>query len=144
MVTENLHLRVEEPDDLILVSACIQDMAIRAADVGWQPGPQRLVLLGNRFRWENAALGPRAGGGASRVRAALRFDFVQSVRRRNWPADGNTVLALMAITFEDDDSLLLSFGGGIALALQQEVLDATLEDISGPWGTAHVPDHDDA
>lgn len=143
MVSENLFLRVEEPDDLILASACVQDMAIRAGDIGWQPDQQRLALVGNRFRWEHAALGPRRGGSASRARSALRFDFVRSVQRRNWPADGETVLALLAVTFEDDGSLLLSFGGDVALRLVQEVLDATLEDLSGPWGTDLMPDHDE-
>lgn len=142
MVTEKLHLRVEEPDDLILVAACVQDMLVRAGDLGWRPAPQQLVLVGNRFRWETAARGPRQGGGASRARSALRFDYVQSVQRRNWPADADTMLVLLSITFEDDGALLLSFAGDVAVRLSQEVLDATLDDLSGPWGTAAVPDHD--
>jgi hypothetical protein len=150
-VTELLLLRAEAPDDLILVSACTQDMAVIAADIAWAPRQRRLVLVGNRFRWEDAARGPKKGGAATRVRSALRFDHVLAVQRRNWPAATDAVLPLLSITFDDEDdaaaggtdvALLLSFGGGAALRLRQEVLDATLEDLSGPWGAAAIPDHD--
>nr|WP_255696885.1 DUF2948 family protein [Sandaracinobacteroides sayramensis] len=151
-------MRAEEPDDLILVSACVQDMAILAHDIAWQPRQQRLALIGNRFRWEDAARGPQKGGAATRIRSALRFDYVKSVQRRNWPAAADAVLPLLSITFDggeadggeadggeaeaEEAALLLSFGGGAALRLTQEVLDATLEDVSGPWGAAAIPDHD--
>ncbi len=151
-MTELLLLRAETPDDLILVSACTQDMAVIAADVAWAPRQRRLVLVGNRFRWEDAARGPKKGGNATRVRSALRFDHVLAVQRRNWPTAADAVLPLLSITFDDEEeaaagkdevSLLLSFGGGAALRLRQEVLDATLEDLSGPWGAAAIPDHDE-
>jgi len=145
MVTEHLLLRAEKADDLLPLSACAQDMAIRAADVAWIARERRLVLVGNRFRWENATRGPKHGGDTSRVRSALRFDFVTGVQRRHWPANTDTVLALLAVTFDDadgGDALLLSFAGGAALRVSQEVLDVTLEDLSGPWGALAIPDHD--
>ena len=142
MVTELLLLRAEEADDLLLLSACTQDMAIRADGIDWAPKQRRLVLVGNRFRWENATRGPNHGGDTTRVRSALRFDFVTAVQRRHWPESGDTVLALLSVTFEDGDALLLSFANGAALRLSQEVLDATLEDLSGPWGALAIPDHD--
>ncbi len=135
-------LRAETGDDLPILSACVQDMAVKAADIAWQPRARRLTLMGNRFRWEDAArVGPRRGGDLTRVRSLLRFDFVDAVRRRDWPANPDTVLALLAVTFEDD-GLILSFGGGAALHLVQEVLDVTLEDVSGAWGASALPDHD--
>ena len=142
-MTELLLLRAEEPDDLILLSACTQDMAVIARDIVWQPKQRRLVLMGNRFRWENAARGPKQGGGATRVRSVLRFDYVGSVQRRDWPLSPDAVLPLLSVTFEGEDELILSFGGGAALRLRQEVLDITLEDISGPWRSSSVPDHDE-
>lgn len=146
-MTELLLLRAEEPDDLILLSACTQDMAIVARDIVWQPKQRRLLLMGNRFRWENAALGPKQGGNATRVRSVLRFDYVATVQRRDWPLSPDAVLPLLAITFgeegENGDELILSFGGGAALRLRQEVLDMTLEDVSGPWRSSGIPDHDE-
>lgn len=157
-MTELLLLRAEEPDDLILLSACVQDMAILARDIVWLPKQRRLVLMGNRFRWENASRGPKKGGAATRVRSALRFDYVEAVQRRDWPLSADAVLPLLSVTFDGDGSdeegsgdessdaeraLLLSFGGGAAIRLTQEVLDVTLEDMSGPWGAAAIPDHDE-
>jgi hypothetical protein len=139
-MAELLLLRAETPDDLIILSACVQDMVVKLADIAWQPGQRRLVLLGNRFRWEDMARGPKTGT-VSRVRSGLRFDFVERVQRRNWPTQRDAVLPLLAVTFEDG-GLVLSFGGGAMLRLWQEVLDVTLEDVSGPWGAAGVPDHD--
>lgn len=140
-MTELLLLRAEEPDDLILLSACVQDMAVKVGDIGWLPRQRLLALVGNRFRWEEAARGPKRGGQLTRVRSLLRFDHVEAVQRRDWPTDPETVLPLLAVTFEDD-GLVLSFGGGAMLRLRQEVLDATLEDVSGAWGAIAVPDHD--
>ena len=121
-----------------MLSALVQDMAVKLSDIRWERRGRRLLLLGNRLRWEDAV---RKGGSVTRVRCLLRFDFVDAVKRRGWPEDGAAVLPLLAVTFEDD-GLVLSFGGGAALRLVQEVLDVTLEDVSGPWGALAVPDHD--
>ena len=127
----------------MVLSACVQDMAVIARDIVWMPRRRQLILLGNRFRWEAANLGPKKGGAATRIRSALKFDYVTSVQRRDWPLSPDAVLPLLSITFEDDDELILSFGGGSALRLRQEVLDITLEDMSGPWRSSAIPDHDE-
>ena len=74
-MTELLLLRAEDADDLKILSACVQDMAVKVLDVAWEPARRRLVLLGNRYRWE--ARQP------TRVRSALRFDGVLKVARRS-------------------------------------------------------------
>lgn len=135
---ERLLLRAEDAEDLKILSACVQDMAVKALDVGWQPRAHRLVLVGNRFRWEE-------GEEATRVRSALRFEAVTRVERREWPDESHAVLPLLAVTEEPDPGegavLLLAFGGGTALRLHCEALDVTLEDLSGPWGALATPDH---
>ncbi|MGQ5702593.1 DUF2948 family protein [Sandaracinobacteroides sp. A072] len=137
-MTERLHLRAEDRDDLAAISALVQDMAVKTGDIGWFPRRRELVLLGNRFRHE-AADRDRA---PTRIRSALRISFVDAVRRRAWPESQDRVLALLALTEEDaGDALLLSFAGGPMLKLSTEVIDVTLEDISGPWGARAVPDH---
>ncbi len=35
----------------------------------------------------------------------------------------------------------MAFCGGSALRLAIETVDAVLEDVTGPWGAAGVPDH---
>ena len=51
-MSELLLLRAEDAEDLKILSACVQDMAVKAMDVAWEPKRRRLVLLGNRYRWE--------------------------------------------------------------------------------------------
>lgn len=131
-MTELLLLRAEDADDLRILSACVQDMAVKPVDVAWVPRQRRLVLVGNRYRWEATA--------PTRIRSALRFEGVLRVERREWPGEGHAVLPLLAVTLEGGQ-LLLAFGGGTALRLHVEAVDATLEDLSGPWGAMAVPRH---
>lgn len=132
MVTEALHIRAEGAEDLPALSALVQDMAVKAGEMAWLPAQRRLALVGNRFRWEAKA--------TTRVRAALRFDHVRRVQRLNWPPDGATVLALLAIRAEGEQ-LTIAFSGGAALRLEAEVIDISLDDISGPWGAKSRPKH---
>ena len=132
-MTERLHLRAEDAGDIPALSALVQDMAIRAADIGRDATARRLLLVGNRYRWEAPT--------PTRSRSALRFDHVEQVQRTGWPAAPDTVLALLAIVAEADGWLRLSFSGGAALRLHPEVIDVSLDDISGPWGASRRPRH---
>ena len=132
-MTELLLLRAEDAEDLRILSACVQDMTVKPVDVAWLPRQRRLVLIGNRYRWEAKA--------PTRVRCALRFDGVLRVARREWPEEAHAVLPLLAVTLDAEGAVLLQFGGGTGLRLQVEALDGTLEDLSGPWGTQAVPEH---
>ncbi len=137
---ELLLLRAEDGEDLKILSACVQDMAVKPVDVRWLARSRQLVLVGNRFRWEAKA--------PTRIRSALRFDGVLRVSRREWPEEAHAVLPLLAVTFgqaegaeEPGGVVLLAFGGGTMLRLQVEAVDATLEDLSGAWGAMAVPSH---
>ena len=132
-MTALLLLRAEDAEDLKILSACVQDMAVKAMDVAWEPKRGRLVLVGNRYRWE--AKSP------TRVRSALRFEGVLKVARREWPEEQHAVLPLLAVTEAAPGELLLAFGGGTALRLQLDAIDVTLEDMSGAWGALAVPGH---
>ncbi|WP_199555334.1 DUF2948 family protein [Sandaracinobacteroides hominis] len=136
-VTELLLLRAEDEQDLRILSACVQDMAVKAGDISWSARHRQLVLVGNRLRWEAVS----EGKPATRVRSALRFDFISRVQRKEWPDEREMVLPLMAIE-PVDGALELIFGGGARLRLEAEVIDITLEDMSGPWGAISLPQHD--
>lgn len=129
---ELLLLRAEDADDLKILSACVQDMVVKPLDVAFLPTARRLVLMGNRYRWE--------AGVPSRVRAALRFEAVLRVSRREWPDEAHAVLPLLSVA-PVDGGVELQFGGGSALRLEVEAVDATLEDVSDFWPTESVPTH---
>ena len=135
-MTEALHIRGESADDVPEISALVQDMAVKAGELAWLPAQRRLALVGNRFRWE--------AKDATRVRSALRIDHVRSAQRLHWPPDGALVLALLAIETAieaEGERLTLIFSGGAALRLEAEVIDISLDDISGPWGASSRPKH---
>ncbi len=134
-----LNLRAESAEDVPPLSALVQDMALMAGDVGYDRRARRLILLGNRFRWE-------APDPPTRVRAMLRFEFVDRAQRRDWPALGEEVFSLLAIEAGEGAggraTFTLFFSGGPTLRLEAEVVDVTLVDLAGPWAAAATPRHE--
>jgi hypothetical protein len=131
-----LHLRAESVEDIAAISALTQDFVTRIADVGYDVRGRRLVLLGNRFCWESEA--------PARVRSALVFSSLVSLRRRDWPA-GDAVLELLAIEAEAGAALVtltLHFAGGAAIRAEAECVDLLLDDLHDARPAAAVPRHD--
>ena len=132
-MAETLRLIGQEADDVPVISALMQDAAVRVDDIVFDARAHRFALVANRYRWEADV--------PSRVRAALHFDGVSRAQRRGWPTDAEAVLALLAIR-ADQGGVTLDFSGGASVRLEAEVIDLVLEDLSGPWGTRTVPRHD--
>lgn len=144
-----LRLRAETADDLQVVSALVQDAVGKVGDVAWLPKKRRLVVLMNRFRWEDAASARGARRPFERVRTALTLDGVMAVKARGIsPADREAVYALLALDFEPGEDcsgrIVARLAGGAELAAEVECLDASLEDLTRPWQAvaAGAPDHD--
>ena len=131
---ERLHLIAAEADDVPVLSALLQDAAVRAIDIGYDAAQRRFALLASRYRWEAKS--------RTRVRAALSIEGVTRVRRKGWPVAPDAVLDLLTIQVEDDE-LALDFAGGASLRLQVEAIDMLLDDIAGPWAAKREPSHDD-
>ncbi len=131
-MVERLHLRAEDGADLPALSALVQDMAIRAHDIGYDRTARRFVAIGNRYRWEK--------GDRTRIRSALRIDGVLAIQRRRWPQLPAAVLDLLAVRLEDG-ALRLDFAGGASVRLIVDDIDMILEDMGGPWGARATPRH---
>ncbi len=133
-----LLLLANEPAEVPLVSALLQDAVVHAGDIAWTPKARRLTLLVNRFRWETHD--------ATRVRSALRVEGVIRLQRRDWPG-GDAVLALLAVTIDGvgvgvGGALTLVFAGGATLRAEVEAIDLIVEDMGEPWPATRVPAHD--
>ncbi|MFC3712495.1 DUF2948 family protein [Sphingoaurantiacus capsulatus] len=133
-MSERLRLIGHEADDLPVISALMQDAAVRVDDIAFDAKARRFALVANRYRWEADV--------PSRTRSALRFDGVAKAQRKGWPVAGDTVLALLAIRPEEG-GVTLDFAGGASVRLEAECIDVVLEDLAGPWGTRSTPNHDD-
>ena len=134
-----LQLLAEDPDDLAVISAALQDAVAKVGDISYEARSRRLTIAFNRFRWE--------AGARQRVRAALQVGGVMSVQARKIRRDRrDAVLELLALTFEPGEApggvLMLTFAGGGDLRAEVECVDAVLADLSAPWPTPRAPTHE--
>ena len=145
-----LRLRAETGEDLEVLSSLVQDAVGRVADVAWLPRKRRLVVLLNRFRWEDAESARQRRRPFERVRAALTVDFVLRVQARGIrPEHRETVFSVLSLVFEPNEGcsgrIVATLAGGAEVAAEVECLDATLTDLSRPWQSIspNAPHHGD-
>jgi Protein of unknown function (DUF2948) len=96
-VTAQLKLMALDADDLVVISAHVQDARVRTSDIIWRQGEKRLVVGMNRLDWEQKLSGETT---PRRLIAALRFDRVLSCKSRNINLEApETALELVGIEF---------------------------------------------
>ena len=122
-----------DADDLAVISAHVQDAAVRVGDIIWRQAEKRLVVGMNRLDWDQTNTGEIT---PHRLVAALRFDRVLSCKSRNIDLDApETALELLGIEFHSGEapggSAVLLFASGGALRLEVECLECELADL-GP------------
>lgn len=149
-----IRLRAESAEDLAVISALLQDAIGKAAEIIWARGKRRLVLLVNRFRWEDVAAAETERRPFERVQVALTIENVSRVRARGLePKDGEVVFSLLAAEFAPEDAedpencagtVILTLAGDGALAADVECLEVTMADVTRPWAAkaTSVPSHD--
>jgi hypothetical protein len=133
-----LRLLAQEPDDLEVISAAMQDAVAKVGDIRFEPKARRLTIAFNRFRWET--------GETARVRSALQLGGVLKVQTRKIRrAPRDAVIEVLAMTFDPGEPpggvVTISCAGGGDLRAEVECVDAVLADVSEPWPTAHSPAH---
>lgn len=138
-----LKLVALDEDDLGVVSTHLQDSIVKVADIHWRPAEMRLVMLLNRFDWEEASTAH-----FQRRRTALRFERVRSCQCRHVrPHDKDAVLNLLAVEFTPGDNpagqVILTFSGGCALRLDVECIEVEMADLGPVWDTTLCPTHPD-
>ncbi len=139
-----LKLTAFDADDLAVISAQMQDAVILIGDIRYLKRAGKLVLVANRFAWDET--GP-AHSAFHRRRAGLHFDRVTEVKAQNIrQEDPQAVLSLLAITFEPSDEpsgkIRLDFSGGGHIEATVECIEAALDDLGPDWETAHMPSHE--
>lgn len=147
--TRPLHLGAADADDLRVLSALVQDAVLSVADIAWDRGARRLVLLLNRFRWEDPAIA-EGRVPAERVRTLLRIEDAMAVRSDGIDrTDGDTVLSLLAIDWragtDGSGELRLVLAGDGQIAVTVESINLDLRDVTRPYAapSGKVPRHPD-
>lgn len=133
-----IRLRAETPEDLVVISALLQDAVGETDRIAWAAKHRRFTLLLNRFRWEDAAGAARQKRPYERVQTLLSIESVLRARSNGVdPADPDTVLALLSLEFRPGEdgsgTLVLVLSGDGEIALDVECLDVTLTDVSRPY-----------
>ncbi|MEM6974376.1 MAG: DUF2948 family protein [Pseudomonadota bacterium] len=112
-----LRLKAEAADDLSVISALVQDSVARAEDVMFLPRKRRVVILLNRFRWEDSEAARLAGRAFERVRSALQIDDVRGMRARGiGRPDRDTVVSLLSLSFEPSEATAPESDGDVTEA----------------------------
>ena len=142
-MAERLRLKAQTAEDIGVLSAMLQDAAVKVGDLAYLPRQRRLAGVFNRFRWE-AETGRRGRG--SRVRSGLHIEGVLKAAVQNVPTrEAGHVMNLLAIEAEPRAdgaaTLTLIFSGFAAIRLAVECIDVTLEDLSEAWRARARPRH---
>ena len=135
-----LKLTAEDQDDLTIISAQMQDAALRAGDMRYLKKHHQFALVGSRFAWDAQPKAERRRTGltVNSVLEAQRFGFAH--------VDDDTVLSLLSILFEPAEQgagkVVLTFSGGFSIRLGVECLDVQMSDLGPVWDAASTPEHD--
>ena len=148
-MSDDLKLMAMDTDDLLVLSAHLQDSVLRSSEIEYAPGRKQLIIPLNRFAWEAPGARRRFFKKYERRRSVLHFSRVTDlksigVNRQNV----DEVKSLLSISFtpsadEDDPGgqITLEFGGGGGLLLEVECIEAQLTDTGAAWQASSRPDH---
>ena len=141
-----LKLRAEDAEDLAVISACLQDAIVLVGDFAFDRDAHRFMFLANRFRWEGSTPLAAVDGGFERILCGVAFDEVTAVSYRGFRrADSERLLSLLAIHPKVGDSggiIDLDFAAGATVRLEIGRIACRLRDVSEPYPTAWLPDHE--
>ena len=138
-------LIAQDPEDLEILSARLQDAVAKTGELVYLPKKHRFAALLNRYRWEDAKR-----GAGKRVRSRLSFESVLSAQARNIKLGAkDAVVSLLALRFEPKGDaenpagiIELVFSGGGSVRLDVECIDAALSDVTAEWTALGRPAHE--
>lgn len=143
-----IRLRAENPEDLAVISALIQDSVGQNGETRWQPKKHRFVLLLNRFRWEDQDAAKAQARPFERVQSTLVIDGALKVGGEGLdPTDKEQIFNLLSMAFAESEAgagtLSLVLSGDGAIHIEVECIDVTLTDVSRPYiaRAKHQPNH---
>lgn len=133
-----LRLKALDAEDLGVLSGFVQDAVFPASEIKWDRTARRFALLLNRFRWEDAPKAEARKRAYERVQSVLVIEDVMRVRTQGVdPRDTDTVLSLLAVTFEAGEDgtghLDLTLAGDGVIRVDVEVLEVVLKDVTRPY-----------
>jgi hypothetical protein len=137
-----LKLRAEDAEDLLVISACLQDALVPVRDLAYIPEERTFLFVANRFRWENGVQPAPGEAGLERTLCGITFSEVTAVSYSGFRrSEKGRILSLLAIRAENG-KVHLEFSGGAAIRLEVACILCHAKDIGEPWPTPWQPRHD--
>jgi Protein of unknown function (DUF2948) len=138
-MTKPLRLLAQDPGDLVVISAALQDSIAKIGGIRFDPKARRLTMELNRFRWES--------GTTDRVRSVFQVGSVLAVQSRKLRRTAkDAVVEVLSVEFEPGEApggdLKVRFSGDGVLRVSVECIDAVLADVSVSWPAKSTPQHD--
>jgi len=143
--TDLLKLVALDEEDLVVLSAYLQDAVMRVDDLNFSPRENRFALAANRFVWTKGQPG-KGRVVNERRRTAIHFDHVEKVQSYNILRDQpDAILSLLAIQYLPSDTpagtIDLIFSGDGVVRLFVSCIEGQLSDLGGAWETQSRPEH---
>lgn len=150
-MTKHLFLGAQEASDLEVISTQLQDAILRVGNIVYLEKRRQMAFVMSRFMWEEVdpdRKHPKRGRKFHRIQTGLHFNDVLAAHLQNFSQDDpEAFLSLLNINWEAGEdgtgAVDLEFSGGASIRLEVECLDATMRDISEPWRTKNLPNHED-
>jgi Protein of unknown function (DUF2948) len=134
-----LKLRADDPEDLGVVAAVLQDALVPVCDMEYLADERRFVMVANRFKWEGPERG--ATGPFERTLTGVCFDGVAGVKTRGFGhAERERILNLLTIEAAPQ-AVTFAFSDGALLRLDVDAIRCHVQDLGEPWPTPSRPDH---
>lgn len=137
-----LRLLAQSEDDLLPLSALLQDAVLRGEDIQYDPKARALTVRMNRFCHD------RDGGTALRAPCAVQIGSITAVKSRGFTMDKPPHgMALLRLACEPQDApacvLSLVFAGKTQseLRLEVECIDILFMDLAAPHRARSTPQH---
>lgn len=139
-----LKLAASDQEDIVVLSALLQDAVVPVSEMVYLATENRFALVAHRFRWEDAGDDKVPGAIYERIRCGISFDRVSGVRRRHLDQSRRgemlDLLALEATTEYVD----LLFAGGATIRLEIGSILCHAEDFGEAWPTRWRPEHEES
>ena len=142
MSEKMLKLAATDKEDIVVLSALLQDAVVPASEMIYLAEESRFVLVANRFRWEDTPAQKVSGQIYARVRCGVTFDRVTAVRRQNFDQEQRGQIFELLALEATNEYVNLVFAGGAKIRLEVERILCHAEDFGDSWPTQWRPDHD--
>ena len=138
MEKKPLKIMAKNPQDLDILSACLQDALIPLKEATYDKTQKRFVLLANRYKWEEDHLPQKEG---SRTHAGISFENIEEAQFTglDFLKKKSLNLSLLRIHHEEP-YVYITFSKKASIRLKTTDLKIKLRDAHIPW-PAKIPEH---